>query len=225
MLPALLSGALLGTLNLGHCATMCGPWVAGGCAERGAKGLWRYQLGRTASYAFAGALCGHFGAGLTLSTANAWTSWCFAIAAAVGCMWTARALVRTPGLVQLRAREPRRWSVFATLLQLVPRDALVLGLLSVALPCGLLAVALLAAVASGNANAGAAFMLGFVSVSGAALLGGGFALQRLPRAPLWLRKVSASMLVVLALSLLARPMAALAPGANAATEPPHTHCH
>lgn len=221
MLTALLSGAVFGTVNLAHCAGMCGPLAAAGCARTGRSGLLRYQLGRSVTYVYAGALAGHLGRGLQLYGAR-WAGWIFALLTAAACLVSARSLFRSSsGFVQLRTSpRPRSW--FATLLRLLPRDPLPLGLLSVLLPCGLLAAALLAAVASGSATSGAAFMFGFVVMSGGALLGSGLLVQAAPRFSNPLRRGLACVLLIAAVSAVAKPIAA---SSGEDTTAHVHHCH
>jgi sulfite exporter TauE/SafE len=224
MLTALLSGLLFGLLNLAHCAGMCGPLAAAGCARTGRAGLVRYQIGRSLAYAYAGAVAGHLGQGLQLERAG-WTAWLFPLLTAAACVFAARGLLllrRDAGLVQLRSSARPKPSWFARLLGLLPRDPLPLGLLSILLPCGLLASALLAAVATGSARSGASFMFGFAASSGGAILGSGLLAQLAVRCSLSARRGLACVLLVVAGLAMARPLAA-----NSGTKPVvHAHhCH
>lgn len=222
MLSALLSGAAFGMFNLAHCAAMCGPLVAAGSGTTGRTGVLRYQLGRSLSYAFAGSLAGHFGSGLSLYAAG-WASWLFALLTAAACLVAARGLLGprpAPQLIQL-GTSSRRGSWFRTLVALAPRDPLVLGLLSALLPCGLLAAALLAAVATGSAPAGATFMLGFATASGGAILGSGLLVQSAARISPAARRVLACALVAIAVLAVVRPLAATSGKAPASQH----HCH
>ncbi|HKP63328.1 MAG TPA: sulfite exporter TauE/SafE family protein [Polyangiales bacterium] len=223
MLTALLSGAAFGAFNLAHCAGMCGPLAAAGCSRTGRTGLFRYQLGRTLAYVYAGALAGHFGRGLELYGAG-WSVWLFALLTAAACVVSASSLWRSSrarGLHPLRVG-PRPRSLFGTLLRLMPRDPGVLGLLSLLLPCGLLAAALLAAITSGSAPAGATFMLGFAAVSGVAVLGTGRLVQlTVVFSPRQRRGLAVVLLLAAALSV-GRPLAALG---NAPTSARTHACH
>jgi uncharacterized protein len=224
MLAAMLSGLIFGLLNLAHCAAMCGPLAAAGCARTGRAGLVRYQLGRSLAYAYAGAVAGHLGHGLQLSGAG-WTHWLFPLLTAAACIFAARRLLQLrhdTGLVRLRSAAREKPSRFARLLGLLPRDPLPLGLLSILLPCGLLAAALLAAVATGNASSGASFMFGFAMSSGGAIVGSGLLAQLATRCPLSARRGLACVLLVTAGLAIARPLAA-----NSGAKPvAHAHpCH
>jgi len=205
------TGAVLAGMGIGHCAAMCGPLAAASCAHRSRGSLWRYQWGRTTGYVFFGGLAGDLGASVALLGSSAWASWVFPVIAAIGCMALAhRVWLRKPrALVRLRVPEQRKSSLFTRVASLVPEDPLALGLLSSLLPCGLLATALLAAAATRSAPAGAVLMLGFVTVSGAALAGAGLIVARLPRAPSWLRHLTGCVLVATAGWTLSRPISVL----------------
>lgn len=225
MLVAMLSGLVFGMVNLAHCAGMCGPLAAASCARTGRSGPLRYQLGRSAAYVYAGAMAGHFGNGLHLYAAS-WTRWLFPLLTAAACVLAARGLLqlrRAPRLIQLRGVATSKPSWFERLLRLLPRDPLPLGLLSVLLPCGLLAAALLAAVATGSAAAGAGFMFGFAASSGAALLGAGLLAQFASSFSVTVKRSLACVLLITAALVVARPIAASSGDASAATK--HHACH
>jgi sulfite exporter TauE/SafE len=227
MLTAILSGATLALLNVVHCAAMCGPLSSAVCLPAGGQRLVRYQLGRLSSYAFVGAMSGHFGRALRLVAPGAAGAWVVATLTAAACLLTARSLVgataSSTGLVQLKVgRTPR--SLFALLVGLVPREPFVFGLLSALLPCGVLASAVLAAVAFGDAVRGMLLMLTFSAVSGVAVWSASVAIQFAPRRfALPVRRGLAAVLVVLAGLTLYRPMRALTrePLASEA----HAACH
>jgi sulfite exporter TauE/SafE len=211
MLAAMLAGLVFGLMNVAHCAGMCGPLAAAGCARTGRAGLVRYQLGRSVAYAYAGAIAGHVGQGISLYQAR-WTEWLFPLLTAAACVFAARGLLRVGrdgGLVQLRsAARSQRPPWLARLFSLLPRDPLPLGLLSVLLPCGLLAAALLAAVATGSGPSGASFMLGFAVSSGGAVLGTGVFAQLAARCSISARRALACALLAAAALTIARPLAA-----------------
>lgn len=214
---------------MAHCAAMCGPLSSAVSLRASKAGLGRYQIGRALSYAFLGALSGHLGKALQWLTPSALSAWVVASLTAAACLLTARALLRSnnepTALVQLRTEPQRRRSLFTILAQLVPREPFVFGLLSVLLPCGVLASALLAAVASGSALSGGALMSAFAGVSGLAVLGAGLTTQLVPRRfAAGFRRAIAYALVALALLAVYRPLHAL-------TLPPReaaalgAHCH
>ena len=212
MLTAVLSGATLGLVNMAHCAAMCGPLSSAATLPGGGHRPTRYQLGRLTSYGFLGALSGHLGGALQLAAPGAAGVWLFATLTAAACLLTARALLGAKsknGLVQLAA-SPRPRSAFALLLRLVPREPFVLGLLSALLPCGVLASAVLAAVATGDGVRGMALMLVFAAVSGTVVWGASVAFGVAPRHfNRSVRRALAVVLVAGAGAALYRPIRAL----------------
>lgn len=226
MLTAVMSGATLGLINMVHCAAMCGPLSSAASLPSGAHRATRYQLGRLVSYAFLGALSGHLGRALRLIAPSSASIWIVAALTAAACLLTARSLfagsLGSSGLVQLKTG-PQRRSLFALFLQLVPREPFVLGVLSALLPCGVLASAVLAAVATGDAVLGSSLMLAFAAVSGVAVWSATLALQIAPRRfALPVRRVLAVALVAMAGLALYRPIHALSREPHA---DPHAACH
>jgi sulfite exporter TauE/SafE len=230
MFTALISGLMLGLVNLMHCAGMCGPLSGAVCLRSGRAGLARYQIGRVSSYVFLGALSGHLGRALAVGVPATVSVWLTASLTAAACLLTARSLLRASRAAEavvpaaaLSAPRSQRRSLFALLSPLVPRDPFVFGLLSALLPCGVLASAVLAAVASGSAGNGSLLMAAFASMSGSAVLAAGSLMQLVPGrfAPLFRRGLACA-LVALALLSVARPLSALSQTAS----PSHAlHCH
>jgi sulfite exporter TauE/SafE len=217
MLAAVTAGATLGLVNLAHCAAMCGPLSSAASHPAGRSGPVRYQLGRLAGYTFVGALSGHLGRVLQLLSPSSATVWVTSALTAGACLLTARSLLAASanankpaaGLVQLRGARPHR-SVFSLLLGLVPKEPVVLGVLSTLLPCGVLASALLAAVASGDGVSGALLMFAFAAVSGIAVWAAGAGAHLAPRRYAQIfRRTFAYALVVLAALTFYRPIHAL----------------
>jgi uncharacterized protein len=225
MSAAFIAGVTLGLINLPHCAGMCGPLVSVGCGQARGTGPLRYQLGRTASYVCAGAIAGHVGEALAFAAPGRVGGWLFAALTASACLLAARSLLGGgPRLVALRSSAAAR-SPLARLMALVPRDPAFLGLMSVLLPCGLLAAALVAAVATGSGRAGALLMLGFVTSSGIALLGAGWLFQLIsPQASPRLRRILAVVLVLTAVLSIARPLRSEVISQHAFVPVTH-HCH
>jgi sulfite exporter TauE/SafE len=210
MLTALTAGATFGLLNLAHCAGMCGPVSSVACLQAGKPGLWRYQVGRVIGYSTAGAMAGHLGQGLGLAASVPAARWVFASLTAAACLIAARSLTRGPGpQVRFSVSRPRASAFVKMIGRLLPREPLSLGLLSALLPCGLLATVLLAAVATGDGQHGAALMFGFANTSGLALIGAGWLAQVAPaRVSLAAKRGMAIMLVGLALFTVGRPLVA-----------------
>jgi sulfite exporter TauE/SafE len=225
MVTAVVSGATLGLLNMVHCAAMCGPLSSAASSPQGGLRSIRYQLGRLASYGFLGAMSGHLGRALQLVVPSAASVWVVTMLTAAACLLTARSMFtrNSPsGLVQLGAG-PKRRSVFALLVGLVPREPLVLGMLSALLPCGVLASSVLAAVATGDALLGMSLMLAFAGVSGVAVWGASLVIQAAPRRALPLRSALACALIMLAGLTLYRPLYALMHEPQTIGE--HAACH
>ena len=173
-MTATLSAALaVGFLGSAHCALMCGPLAAAGCAgpARGRAAL-AYLLGRAVSYAFAGALLGH--AGGSLARELSWRGFQEGAILAVAAVAAARGiflLTNLPrrGLVKLGPpRGPSRW--VRTLAGWIPRRGLGLGLATGAFPCGLLGAGWALAASTQEAAGGALVMLVFSLATAPALL-------------------------------------------------------
>jgi uncharacterized protein len=207
MSAAFITGATLGLINLPHCAGMCGPLLSASCGQERRTGPLRYQVGRTCSYIGAGALAGHLGQALAFVAPGRVGGWLFAALTAFACLLAARSLLGGgTRLVALRTSAPAH-SPLLRLLRLVPRDPGLLGLMSVLLPCGLLAAALMAAVTTGSGRGGALLMLGFVASSGIALLGAGWLFQLIPaHTSPTARRIFAFALVLSAALAIARPL-------------------
>ena len=208
MLIALIAGATLGLANLPHCAAMCGPLSGLACSRASRSGPIRYHLGRVFGYSTAGAVCGHLGEALSIATELPATSWIFAVAAAGACLFTAATLLRKRAeLVSLRAARPKPNRYLMAIADVLPKEPLSLGVLSSLLPCGLLAAALLAAVAERSGTYGAALMFGFANGTGLALLGTAWVVRVLPqRFSPFARRGAALLLMVTAVAIIARPI-------------------
>ncbi len=182
------AGLAFGALGSLHCAGMCGPLAVAGCSKgRGIDGAWGYFIGRFVAYATLGAIVGHLGKHafciLPVSAANA---------AAVGLMalpafWRGISLLlKKPAsdVIPLRKKpldEPHckssasssgapRSGLLSSVIAMVPRRGLGLGLATGVLPCGLLFSALAMAAATSNPSAGAMSMAAFSIGSAPGLL-------------------------------------------------------
>lgn len=190
-----------------HCAGMCGPLLvgldvagvrSGNSALRGAGSVLLYQLGRSLTYAWLGALCGLLGAGLARVLRPAGSV--LAIALGVVALWPfARTLGQSllrrptaaPGLLRLRRsaadQDGKSWPLRSVerahdLLQPLlasthPLRPLALGAAMGLLPCMLVGWALGLAALSGSALRGALVMLLLVAMTTPMLL----AVTALPR--------------------------------------------
>jgi len=173
-----------------HCAGMCGGIVHAFTAARGAAGRARpryliaYNAGRVVSYACAGALAGALGQAGLLTRAAPLLQPVFTVAASVSLIllggWLTGLL---PGVARIEALGAHVWRRLQPLTRhLVPVTslprALALGALWGWLPCGMVYLVLLTALALGTAREGALVMLAFGLGTLPNLLGLGLVWQR-----------------------------------------------
>ena len=171
--------AIAGTLFLagliggvGHCATMCGPFVlaqvggpAPGLGLRRLSGwlLLPFQFGRASTYAALGAAAGALGASLSQAIEFRWSVAALLVGAAL--------LMLAQGL-HLLAPASRFGTALARLaIPLSRRSGFAFGMTIGLLPCGFLYAALAAAAATGSALDGALAMAAFAAGTSASLLG------------------------------------------------------
>lgn len=212
MLTALLSGAGLGLLSVPHCAAMCGPLAQAACARSGERAApLHYQAGRVVGYAFLGTLSGHFGRALSTLHIADWLPLLLATTTSLVLMLLAWRL--WPRTASQRSRPitlrttPKQASWWTRLQRLLPVHAGVFGLSTALLPCGALAAALLVAAHHADPTLSALSMVGFALASAPGTLVVAWLLQRLPqlRSPRVMK--TASLLLMLAATLLiARPL-------------------
>jgi sulfite exporter TauE/SafE len=210
---------------------MCGPLATAACnRQRAAGGPLRYQAGRTIGYVFMGSIAGQLAEVLALRALPA-----ILLPISVACVlaWLSLRVLRRPRsspIVQLRSTPLRSTPLRrarGAIAQVLPRDPLLLGLLSALLPCGVLGAALLLAAATGTANQGALLMAGFATTSGIGVLGSNFMLQRLLRVQRpGLSRTLAAVLMLAAVFVLVRPMYSFAAALHS-SEPHKAHlsCH
>lgn len=165
----------LGVVGSLHCMQMCGPLVvAYGVASRGRIAAHAcYNAGRITTYALLGALAGAAGGGIELLA-----GWRQTAAVTAGVLMIAAGLLLLPRrrLVKIEQASLSRFlsrAAAALLASPEPESKLLLGMLLGFLPCGLLYAALLKAMGTGSAAAGAASMLAFGAGTAFALLGVG----------------------------------------------------
>jgi sulfite exporter TauE/SafE len=213
---ALILGAGAGLVAMGHCAAMCGPLAAFGCAPRGGPldraAPVRWLAGRTAAYAVLGALVGGTSGGLAHGIAGGLDRW-VSLALGASLLVAAVGFFRRsePSTLGPRPRAPGLASRLSSFVLSRRPSPFVLGALSGLLPCGALWGGLAAAAATGGAASGALSMLAFSLASAPGL--GAFALasSRVERDPSLQRLLGAA-LIVGALVLVLRPLAQ--PGAG-----------
>ena len=226
---ALLAAALAGLLGSTHCLGMCGG-VAMLAGQQARSGRWRHALafnvGRIGSYTVAGALAGSMasGVGVLLPDAAVWGS---ILRAAMGLVMIGIGLHVAIGWNGLRRLERLGVPVWRRLGpvagRLDPRrsalQSLAFGAVWGWIPCGLVYSALLAALVSGGASAGAAIMLSFGLGTAPALVSLGMLGDRLRpvvRNASW-RRVSGVLVVGLGVWTVA--------GAVSMTTSHHAHHH
>lgn len=181
ILPAaLLAAALAGLLGSTHCVGMCGG-VALLSGQQAQSPQWRrtmaFNAGRIGSYTLTGALAGGLGSqlGALLHDTVLWGS---VLRVAMGLLMVAIGLHLSIGWTGLRRLERLGVPVWRRLGPLAGRldprrsalHSLAFGALWGWIPCGLVYSALMAALVSGGATAGAAVMLAFGLGTAPALL-------------------------------------------------------
>lgn len=157
----------LGLMSSFHCVGMCGPIALALPIHKGSKsrqlgGLLTYNLGRASTYALLGALIGALGG------AVAWVGYLRYLSVAAGVLmilyavWPSRLdhAFRVPGFWQKSVGKVK--AGMARLLQSRSVAGWVaLGMLNGLLPCGMVYLAVVSAVAMGSAANGAAYMFFF----------------------------------------------------------------
>jgi len=230
---ALASGLTAGLISTPHCAVMCGPLCAYACKRgRTTTALLAYQSGRMIAYALVGALAGAVGGSIASGLSGNWGSvvlaWILSLTLLVAgiTMWRRpRAADDIEVAPAPSARRPRR-SLAARILALLPRHPLLLGLMTVLLPCGALYAAIALAAATGSALAGGALMAGFALTSALLLLGAGALASRLRGVRRGLgTRILAVALILGGLLLAYRPIKMIARSSGDAAEAPSCPFH
>ena len=198
---------VLGLVSSLHCVQMCGPIVLAFSLPLSRPDALRahlqYNAGRILTYALLGAVAGAVGGGIGMLgrlADLASGARVFAGSAMILAGILMIGLLPSNGLVTIQKRGiAKRFSQLAARRLLAPGGKFTLGLTLGFLPCGLVYAALLKAVDSGTALAGAATMLAFGTGTAVALLSLGAASSFL-RFPRWSNRLAAvSMLVAGAL--------------------------
>lgn len=164
---AIVSGFAVGIVGSMHCAGMCGPLaialpVPQTGRARYIAGRVLYNLGRVVTYMVLGAVAGLVGRRLFMAGAQQTVS--IVIGALMLLFVLAPALLRRlPGGGTLIARvtSPVRTALGRLLQRSSVLALFLLGLVNGLLPCGLVYVALAAAITSGDTLSGVLFMAGF----------------------------------------------------------------
>ena len=198
---------ILGLVSSLHCVQMCGPIVLAFSLplsrSQALRAQLHYNAGRILTYAALGALAGALGGGIGLLgrlAGLASGARVFAGSAMIVAGILTIGLVPSNNLVTIQNRGvTKRFSQFLGRRLLAPKGKFTLGLTLGFLPCGLVYAALLKAVDSGSALAGALTMLAFGAGTAVALLTFGAA-SSFVRFPRWSNRLAAvSMLLAGAL--------------------------
>ena len=224
-LTAIATGALAGLVSLPHCVAMCGPYAAFACTAgvRRSGTTVRFLAGRAFGYVALGAIVGGTGSVVVSWLPPRWASVALAVSLALGMLSLAWRLVRTdkreslvplrrsrldgtPALDAATARPsapapPRAWSALLA-------SAPALGALMAVFPCGALYAALLVAAGTASAWTGAGTLLGFALTSSLALGASGWIARLSTTMDAHTRRVLGAALIVGAIVLVARPLAA-----------------
>jgi uncharacterized protein len=186
-----------------HCVQMCGPIVLAFSLPltrpEALRAHTAYNAGRILTYTFLGALAGAAGGAIGMLgrlAGLASGARVFAGAAMIVAGILTIGLLPSNGLVTIQNRGvTKRFSQFIGRRLLAPKGKFTLGLTLGFLPCGLIYAALLKAVDSGTALAGAATMLAFGSGTAVALLSLGAA-SSFVRFPRWSNRLAAASMML-----------------------------
>ncbi|HAQ65612.1 MAG TPA: cytochrome C biogenesis protein [Bacteroidales bacterium] len=176
MIEFIISGLLLGFMGSFHCLGMCGPIVIalplpGNSWTSRVTGSILYNLGRTVTYTLLGVIFGLLGAGLHIAGFQRWVS------IATGALMILA--IVTPAITGKRFGFGNTGSRITSAIQgtfgkLLGRRSMrslfLIGLLNGLLPCGLVYVALAAALAGGSLVNSVLFMTAFGLATGPMLL-------------------------------------------------------
>lgn len=228
LLPVLLA-SVAGSL---HCAAMCGPFLAavagyGNDRRSGVAPSAAYHAGRLVTYGALGAVGGLVGGAVDGAGVAVGIGRVSALAAGLVLIVSGvSALVPRSGLVRLRTRAPSRFgallggalAAFARL-PAVPR-AFLLGLSTTLVPCGWLYAFVATAAGTGGVVPALGVMLAFWVGTLPALVAGAFGLRGLlARVGARGRAVSAALVAVSGVLLLAWRVEAASPSGGSASAP------
>jgi hypothetical protein len=203
---------VLGLVSSLHCVQMCGPIVLAfslplkrGDALRANCG---YNAGRILTYCLLGALAGTVGGGIGMLGRLASGARVFAGSAMIVAGILMVGLLPASGLVTIqKGGVTARFRKAIGRRLLAPKGKFTLGLMLGFLPCGLVYAALLKAVDTGSALAGALTMLAFGTGTAVALLTLGAA-SSFVRFPRWSNRLAAVSLMLAGAVLLWRGLTA-----------------
>jgi len=163
----LFSGLLVGIVGSAHCAGMCGPLALALPVPQAGRakfvtGRLLYSIGRVVTYVLLGAVAGLVGNRLFMAGAQQTVSIVLGVVLLVAAL--APALLkrfRAGSILMGRITTPVQRAIGALLQRSSLLALFLLGLVNGLLPCGLVYVALAAAVTTGDITRGVLFMMGF----------------------------------------------------------------
>jgi sulfite exporter TauE/SafE len=172
MLTHIVGALMMGLVGSVHCVAMCGPLAAAGCNKSGKpdiKEVSGYVIGRLVAYGLAGAVMGALGLEAAHSTGLAqFQKYLLVVVAVVMFVRGATmiASVRTKPADSNTVCSAGRPSLLSRLpVNFLPSRGLGLGMLTGALPCGLMMGAWMLAAASASPLRGTVIMLVFALAS------------------------------------------------------------
>lgn len=221
------SAFLLGLTGSVHCAGMCGPLVMALPKARVGDSMWvagrvAYNSGRVSTYSLMGACCGALGERLAIAGMQRWVSLAAGVLVLLSLLVKSRFasgsfLERYVGRIKLAVSRLLRVRTLPSLFAL--------GLINGILPCGLVYVALAAAVASNGLVQGALYMAVFGLGTTPMMLAVGFVGPKLAMNLRWrLQRLAPLAAVMVGVLLVLRGLALGIPYVSPNVEAGHFQC-
>lgn len=222
----------MGLLSSFHCIAMCGPIALALPVQKGNKlqqfaGLAFYNIGRTLTYASLGIALG------SLGSSFAWIGYLRYLSIFSGILMLLYVL--WPARLYPYFHPPKFWQKFIQHLKKQMGEMLrsrkmqswfLLGILNGLLPCGLVYLALISSIATGNAFSGGLYMLMFGVGTLPAMMAVGFFKQWFSISLRYrIRKLTPIMLAIAGILLVMRGILIQYPGTNSADGDTITICH
>lgn len=215
----------MGLISSFHCVGMCGPIALALPVHKHTRaqqvvGVLAYNAGRALTYAMFGMVIGTLGASLAWLGALRYASIAVGVAMLAYVFW--------PSGLEHRLHMPLFWQKIVGFLRqrmvtyLKKTDLsgmLLLGMLNGAIPCGMVYMALLSSVATGNVWGGAIFMVLFGLGTMPAMLALGIAKQQFtPALRTRIRKLTPVLVAIAGIWLVARGVMTSPPGPSGSAE-------
>lgn len=167
MWQTVISGFIMGALSSFHCIGMCGPLtfilpLNNANKFDKIKGVLLYNIGRVSTYTLLGLALGNLGKRILITTSEQKISVVLGCAIVLFALYTL--LRKHFAVVRIATVEQHLQKAMITLSQKRGLSSLYfMGMLNGLLPCGMVSLALTAAVATGSIQGGATFMAAFGS--------------------------------------------------------------